>query len=139
MNEELIMNRIIFEDGTMFTSAEFPVEAEPCIFDKKAIINEVNRDVLRITVESTYAEVAAKFVDNAKFAIRQRERIVDDKGNESWMDQDYEKHEYCIAGDIVDHRDGRITVYMGKKNEHELEVEELNGAVDELLLEVLGV
>jgi hypothetical protein len=133
MNEEIVMNRIIFEDGTMFTSVEFPIEAEPCIFDKQSVIRNEYRDVLRITVASTYEEVVQKFVDNAKFVIRQREVFIDDKGNEYSQDVDYEKYEYVIAGDIIDHRDGRITVYMGKMTEHELEVAALENENAELL------
>lgn len=137
MNEEIVMNRIIFEDGTMFTSAEFPVEAEPCIFDKQSVLKNEYRDVLRITVASTYEEVAQKFVDNAKFVIRQREIFIDDKGNEYSQDVDYEKYEYVIAGDIIDHRNGRITVYMGKMTEHELEVAALEDENAELLFTAL--
>lgn len=137
MNEEIVMNRIIFEDGTMFTSAEFPVESEPCIFDKKSVLTNVYREVLRITVASTYAEVAEKFVDGAKFSIRQREIFINDQGEQYSQDVDYEKYDYIIAGDIIDHRDGRITVYMGKPTEHELEVMALENENAELLFTAL--
>lgn len=133
MNEEIVMNRIVFEDGTLFTTAEFPIESEPCIFDKKSNLNGIYRDVLRITVASTYAEVAAKFVDNAKFSIRQREILVMEDGTQTENDVDYDKSEYSIAGDIIDHRDGRITVYMGKMTSHELEVAALEEENAELL------
>ena len=137
MNEEIVMNRIVFEDGTIFTSAEFPVESEPCIFDKKSLLTNVYREVLRITVASTYAEVAEKFVDGAKFAIRQREILVMEDGTQTATDVDYDKSEYSIAGDIIDHRDGRITVYMGKMTEHEKEVADLELENAALLFENL--
>lgn len=43
--------------------------------------------------------------------------------------------DYCIAGDIIDHRDGTVTVLMGKKTTTELQQE----TIDALLLELLGV
>lgn len=36
---------------------------------------------------------------------------------------------FCVAGDIVDHRDGTFTVYMGKKTETEELEEELAAAM----------
>lgn len=125
------MNQIVFENGMIFNSIEYPVETEPCIFDKKSDISQVYREVLRITVAATYADVAANFVEDAKFAIRQFD--IDENGDELETYIDFPKHDYCVAGDIVDHRDGRITIYMGKKTAHELEMDALEEENAELL------
>ena len=46
----------------------------------------------------------------------------------------YDLADYAKSGDIVDHRDGRITVYMGKPTEKEL----LEQAFDQMVLIQLG-
>ena len=112
------MNKIIFEDGTIFTSAAYPIETEPPIITKKILIDGINRDYLRITVEATYTEVFEKFINNAKYSIRQFDIDTDGKELETYTDYDWS--EYSIAGDIVDHRDGRVTVYMRKPTQIEL-------------------
>ena len=38
-----IMNRVVFEDGTVFTTAAYPIETEPCIFDKQAVVEQQYR------------------------------------------------------------------------------------------------
>ena len=38
---------------------------------------------------------------------------------------DFDWSEYSVAKDIVDHRDGRVTVYMAKPNEQEQVAEAL--------------
>lgn len=117
------MNQIIFKDGKMFTSVEYPIECEPCIFSKKILMDGINRDFLRITLLSTYDEIKDYFVDNAEYSIRQFD--VDSQGNELQTYTDYDWSEYSVAGDIVDHRDGKITVYMSKPVEYEIAVDNL--------------
>lgn len=112
------MNKIIFEDGTIFNSAPYPIESEPPIFAKKILVDGINRDYLRITVEATYTEVFEKFINNAKYSIRQFDIDTDGKELETYTDYDWS--EYSIAGDIIDHRDGRVTVYMRKPTQIEL-------------------
>lgn len=112
------MNKIIFNDGAIFTSAPYPIETEPPILSKKMVVDGINRDYLRITIESTYTEVFEKFINNAKYSIRQFDIDTDGKELETYTDYDWS--EYSIAGDIIDHRDGRITVYMRKPTQIEL-------------------
>ena len=129
-----IMNRVVFEDGTVFTTAAYPIETEPCIFDKQAVVEQQYREVLRITIAgATIDEIKAHFTDNAVFSIRQTETRKNDDGSEYDEDVDYPKNEFCILGDIVCHKDGKITVYMGKMTEHELEVQALEEENAELL------
>lgn len=127
------MNKIIFGDGTAFDAAENPVETEPPIFSKKMRLNGEARDVIRVTVAATHAEATEKFVPGAVWAIRQFN--VSPEGVELETFTDFDKSNYCVAGDIVDHRDGRVTVYMGKPTESEL----LRDTVDELILAALEV
>lgn len=117
------MNQIVFRDGKTFTSVEYPIETEPCIFSKKILTDGINRDFLRITVLASYADVNQYFVDNTEYSIRQFD--VDNEGKELETYTDYDWSEYSVAGDIVDHRDGKITVYMSKPVAYETAVDNL--------------
>lgn len=108
----------IIVNGKTYVEAEYPIATEPSILEKK----QQGREVLRFTINARYEDAARDFVDGAAIV------IADDHGNE------YDKKAFSIAGDIVDHRDGRITVYMGKPTEAETEkarVAELTQAVRE--------
>ena len=138
-----IMNRVVFKDKDgnekLFTTAAYPIEAEPCIFDKQAMVDQQYRDVLRITLADTnYGEVCTFFKDDAEFSIRQNEVTGKDaEDNDVYGDVDYPKTEYSILGDIVCHKDGKITVYMGKPTAHEEEVNRLEEENAALLFENL--
>lgn len=112
------MNQIIFEDGTIFTSISYPIEIEPPIITKKILVDGINRDYIRITVESTYTEVIEKFKNNIKYSIRQFD--LDQEGKELETYTDFDWSEYSISDDIVDHRNGKITIYMRKPTQIEL-------------------
>ncbi len=105
------MGKVIFRDGTVFETAAYPVETEPCVFAKRGAVYGKVREVLRLTLRADYETVAACFRDGAAYALEAEDGTL------------YDKSEYCLAGDLVDHRDGRITVYMGKKTEEELTAE----------------
>lgn len=68
-----------------------------------------------ITLTMSYADAAALFVDNIAWS------IVMDVETESGetVQEEYDNSEYCIAGDITDHRDGTVTAKMGKLTELE--------------------
>lgn len=117
------MNKIVFSDGKMFDTAAYPVELEPPIIAKKIAESGANQDYLRITLSATYADVLAYFVDNATYAIRQFD--IGESGEELETYTDFDWSEYSVAKDIVDHRDGRVTVYMAKPNEQEQVAEAL--------------
>lgn len=114
--------KIIFADGTEFEVGEYPVETEPSIFEKKRLSCGTFRDCVRYTVKGAYADVAQKFTDGASYCVR--EISTGNDGKE--IATDFDKSEYCVAGDIVDHRNGTITVYMGKKTASELMQEAFN-------------
>ena len=68
-----------------------------------------NRESKAITLEMGYATAVKLFVDGLAWSIVQREEI-DGETHET----EFDNSEYNIAGDITDHRDGTITVKMGK-------------------------
>lgn len=118
------MNKIVFSNGEIFDSCSYPVEIEPPIFSKQMLVNGINRDYLRITINNTtYEKVKANFVNNATYAIRQFD--LDESGNELTTYTDFDWSAYSVAGEIVDHRDGRFTVYMAKPNNYETAVDNL--------------
>lgn len=137
------MNRVVFKDKNgnekLFTTAAYPIETEPCIFDKQAMVDQQYRDVLRITlVDTNYGEVSEFFKNDAEYSIRQNEVTgKDTDGNDVYGDVDYSKNDYSILGDIVCHSDGKITVYMGKLTAHEEEVKRLEEENAALLFENL--
>ena len=90
-----------------------------------------NRANKSITLEMTYAEAVALFVDGLAWSIVQREEVptyekdengkfvLDENGNRisngtETQETEFNNSDYNLAGDITDHRDGTITVKMGK-------------------------
>ena len=87
-----------------------------------------NRESKAIDVEMTYAEAMELFVDDMSWNIVQdvevMKEIENEEGNfinEMVVEQEvYDNSEYSIAGDIIDHRNGTVTVKMGKPTAEEL-------------------
>ena len=83
-----------------------------------------------ITMEMTHAEADALFVDGAAWSIVTtnlvNETKLDAAGNPVLDEngdpiveivekvEEFDNADYCVAGDITDHRNGTITVKMGK-------------------------
>lgn len=89
-----------------------------------------NRESKAITLEMTHAEALELFVDGLAWSIiHQPNSYTDPETGETVTPaaEEYDNSEYCVAGDITDHRDGTITVKMGKYTNEEL-----------LLMEVLA-
>ena len=90
-----------------------------------------NRASKAIKIEMSYAEANELFTDNVIWNIVQEvevhEHKEDENGNEvtktSIKEEVYDNSDYSIAGDIIDHRDGTVTVKMGKPTAEELLVE----------------
>ena len=98
-----------------------------------------------IRLEMSYADACAIFVDDISWSILQDIEIQEPQENEVMNEEtgeieivttmvpvvkmeEYDNSEYSIAGDIIDHRDGTVTVKMGK-----LTAEELLAMVEEVL------
>ena len=96
-----------------------------------------NRESKAIKVEMSYAEAIEIFVNDVKWNIVQDieeniETINEETGEVSFetviKQEIYDNSEYSISGDIIDHRDGTITVKMGK-----LTAEEMLAMLEEVL------
>ena len=78
-----------------------------------------NRASKAIALDMDYATASALFVDGLAWSIVQEQEVpvYDAEGNQSGTEMQetvYDNSEYCLAGDITDHRDGTVTVKMGK-------------------------
>lgn len=100
-----------------------------------------NRDTKTITLTMTHAEAAAPLPDNTPWSIVQRETVdvLDEQGKPTGETKEvvneYDNSEYSLAGDITDHRNGTVSIKMGKPTETENAV----GAVVALTGEVVTV
>lgn len=95
-----------------------------------------NRESKSITLEMDYETANALFVNGLSWSIVQRDEVpvyeMDENG-EPVLDEngapvqtgteiqetEYDNSEYNLAGDLTDHRDGRITAKMGKETDVE--------------------
>lgn len=97
-----------------------------------AAVNGVNndrtwdgRDTKTVTLTMTAAEAAALLPDNTPWSIVQRDMV--DKLDENDMPtgetkevvNEYDNSAYSLSGDITDHRDGTVSIKMGKPTETE--------------------
>ncbi len=83
-----------------------------------------NRASKAITLEMDYATAIGLFVDGLAWSIVQQEEApaYDENGIQTGMEiheTEFDNSEYNIAGDLTDHRDGRITAKMGRLTELE--------------------
>ena len=97
------------------------------------------RDTKTVTLTMTASEVAALLPDNTPWSIVQRDMVdvLDEHGQPTGETKEvvneYDNSEYSLAGDITDHRDGTVSIKMGKPTETENAV----GAVVALTGEVV--
>ena len=100
-----------------------------------------NRDTKTIRLTMTYDQVAALLPDNTPWSIVQRDMVdvLDEQGKPTGETKEvfneYDNSAYSLAGDITDHRDGTVSIKMGKPTETENAV----GAVVALTGEVVTV
>ena len=88
-----------------------------------------DRESKAIKVEIPYSDAINIFVDDVKWNIVQDmeepvEYIDEETGNIVYeiltRQEVYDNSDYCIAGDIIDHRNGKVTAKMGKPTAKEL-------------------
>lgn len=82
-----------------------------------------NRDSKSITVTMDYATAAATFVDDVPWSILYQPAAYYDPETQQTVTppvEEYDNSDYCILGDITVHRDGTVTVKMGKPTGEEL-------------------
>ena len=78
-----------------------------------------NRESKSIKLEMDYETANGIFVDGLKWSIVQREEVpvYDENGVQTGTETketEFDNSEFCLAGDLTDHRDGTITAKMGK-------------------------
>ena len=92
------------------------------------------RDTKTITLTMTHDEASALLPDNTPWSIVQRETVdvLDEQGQPTGETKEvvneYDNSEYSIAGDTTDHRDGTVSIKMGKPTETETLREQLEDA-----------
>lgn len=85
-----------------------------------------DRDTKTITLTMTHDEAVALLPDNTPWSIVQRDMVdvLDEQGHPTGETKEvvneYDNSEYSLAGDITDHRDGTVSIKMGKPTESEL-------------------
>ena len=79
--------------------------------ERKEMLNAM-RNCLRIKLESDYETVSTTFVDNITYSLISQIENIDENGNPIIETFEYDKSNYTLACDIVDHRDGTLDVYM---------------------------
>lgn len=83
------------------------------------------RETQTVHLTMPYEQVAALLPDNTPWSIVQRETVdkLDAEGKPTGETKEvvneYDNSEYSIAGDITDHRDGTVSIKMGKPTEAE--------------------
>ena len=84
------------------------------------------RDTKTITLTMSHDAVSALLPDNTPWSIVQREMVdvLNEQGQPTGETKEvvneYDNSEYSLAGDITDHRDGTVSIKMGKPTESEL-------------------
>lgn len=84
------------------------------------------RDTKTIRLTMTHDQVAALLPDKTPWSIVQRDMVdmLDEQGQPTGETKEvvneYDNSEYSLAGDITDHRDGTVSIKMGKPTESEL-------------------
>ncbi len=82
------------------------------------------RESTTINIQMTYAQAAEVFTDGCEWSIIDEE--YDELTNQT-VQVEYDNSYCCIAGDITDHRDGTVSVKMGRPTDLEEAYELLYG------------
>lgn len=86
-----------------------------------------DRESKAITLEMTAEEAKALFVDDVVWFIVYEATQEDG----SVVTEEYDNSDYCLAGSVTDHRDGTVTVKMGKRTDGEMLAELMEVLNDE--------
>lgn len=97
-----------------------------------------NRETKAITLEMDYATANKLFIDSVIWSIVMEHPVeikeIDDEGNTTTKTiietEEFDNSEYTLAGDITDHRDGTLTVKMGKLTDLEQAYEIMLGGIE---------
>lgn len=97
-----------------------------------------NRETKAITLEMDYTTANKLFIDGVIWSIVMEHPVevkeIDDEGNTTTKTiietEEFDNSEYSLAGDITDHRDGTLTVKMGKLTDLEQAYEIMLGGIE---------
>lgn len=93
----------------------------PCtIKDTQIDFKWGNRESKAITLEMDSATASTLFVDEVPWSIVHGEPMVGPETNEVIPAPETDMSDFCVAGSIVDNRDGTVTVKMGKPTDAEI-------------------
>lgn len=102
-------------------NTEYPATVNGNLVDR----NWNGRDTKTIYLTMSHDAVAALLPDNTPWSIVQRDTVpkYDEQGKPTGETeervQEYDNSEYSLAGDITDHRNGTVSIKMGKPTETE--------------------
>ena len=105
----------------IITNADGTERTFDCPVQPAAPISNLTRgrEWKSIAVIGTADEVKAAFVDGISYRQQWESAIIAEDGTQTTETQTRDLSDYCVAGDVVDTRDGNVTVYMGRKTEVE--------------------
>ena len=105
----------------IITNADGTERTFDCPVQTAAPISNLTRgrEWKSIAVIGTADEVKAAFVDGISYRQEWQSAVIAEDGTQTTETQVRDLSDYCIAGDVVDTRDGNVTVYMGRKTEVE--------------------
>ena len=97
-----------------------------------------SRETKAITLEMDYATANKLFIDGVIWSIVMEHPLeikeIDSEGNTTTKTiietEEFDNSEYSLAGDITDHRDGTLTVKMGKLTDLEQAYEIMLGGIE---------
>ncbi len=81
---------------------------------------KTDREWVLLTLITTHAAAVTAFVDGAALTHEWDSQVRKPDGTIEVQTINEDLSDYCVAGDIVDHRDGTVTVYMSKPTETEV-------------------
>ena len=105
----------------IITNADGTERTFDCPVQQTAPISNLTRgrEWKSIAVIGTANEVKAAFVDGITYRQQWESEVISEDGTQTTETQTRDLSDYCVAGDVVDTRDGNVTVYMGRKTEVE--------------------
>lgn len=98
-----------------------------------------NRESKLIALTMSYTEALALLPDGTPWSIVEKEQVptyaedgsyaYDEDGNQIMEEKttEWDNSEYSMSGDIADHRDGTVTIKMGKPTDLETAYEQMIG------------
>lgn len=91
----------------------YPATINGCMSD----MSWDNRETKSITLTMSYDDVVELLPHDTTWSIVQISENPD--SNENDDTNEWDNSEFCISGDITDHRDGTVTIKMGKPTDLE--------------------